>query len=439
MDELLGQQPPAMITPPPGPQSRTWLVRHASVTAPMGPTPPPGPPRSIVYATARGANVVDVDGNRYVDLAGGFGAQLLGHRHPHVARVLSIQSERLWQALGDVYPGDAKVALCERLAGLFPEPGARVILGQSGADALTAALKTCVLFTGRPGVLAFGSSYHGLSYAPLAASGLRPSYSEPFAAQLNPHVRFLEYPSSPVELEIVISRARAELAKGDLGAVLVEPILGRGGVVVPPAELMRELGRLSREFGALLVADEVWTGLGRAGRWLFSCAGGLVPDLICLGKGLGGGLPLSATVGRKEVMDAWRRDEEVVHTSTFAGAPLLCSTGIATLDVLAREQLPERAAEIGGRWLAALSDAAAQQRPEVELRGSGLMVGIEIVGRPGAASELMFALLRRGYITSTGGGRRETLVLTPPLTIDEDLLFGFVSVLGESLADLRES
>jgi 4-aminobutyrate aminotransferase / (S)-3-amino-2-methylpropionate transaminase / 5-aminovalerate transaminase len=405
----------------------------------MGPTPPPGPPRSIVYATARGANVVDVDGNRYVDLAGGFGAQLLGHRHPHVARVLSIQGERLWQALGDVYPGDAKVALCERLSALFPEPAARVILGQSGADALTAALKTCVLFTGRPGVLAFGSSYHGLSYAPLAASGLRPSYSQPFAAQLNPHVRFLEYPSSLAELEIVLSRARTELAKGDLGAVLVEPILGRGGVVVPPAEFMRELGRLSHEFAALLVADEVWTGLGRAGRWLFSCTGGLVPDLICLGKGLGGGLPLSATVGRKEVMDAWRHEEEVVHTSTFAGAPLLCSTGIATLDVLAREQLPERAAEIGGRWLAALSDAVAQHRAEVQLRGSGLMVGIELVGRPGAASELMFALLRRGYITSTGGGQRETLVLTPPLTIDEDLLFGFVSVLGESLADLRES
>ncbi|HVJ19368.1 MAG TPA: aminotransferase class III-fold pyridoxal phosphate-dependent enzyme, partial [Polyangiaceae bacterium] len=225
MDEPLGKLPPAIMTPPPGPQSRTWLVRHANVAAPMGPRPSSGPPRSIVYATAGGANVVDVDGNRYVDLAGGFGAQLLGHRHPHVARVLAIQSERLWQALGDVYPGDAKVALCERLCQLYPEPGARVILGQSGADALTAALKTCVLATDKPGVLAFGASYHGLSYAPLAASGLRSSYSEPFAAQLNPHVRFLEYPTSRVELDIVLTRARLELAKGDLGAIVVEPIL----------------------------------------------------------------------------------------------------------------------------------------------------------------------------------------------------------------------
>src|SRR5688572_30462816 len=116
-----GQEAPVIITPPPGPQSRTWNVRHARVAAPMGPVPAPGPPRSIVYATALGSNVVDVDGNRYVDLAAGFGAQLLGHLHPHVARVAQIQSERLWQALGDVYPADAKVALCERLSALFPE------------------------------------------------------------------------------------------------------------------------------------------------------------------------------------------------------------------------------------------------------------------------------------------------------------------------------
>src|SRR5262245_41183225 len=124
-----GEDPPVIVTPPPGPQSRTWLLRNARASAPMGPVPPPGRPRSVVYSTARGSNVIDVDGNRYVDLAAGFGAQLLGHLHPHVSRVLSIQSERLWQALGDVYPADARVALVERLAALHPEPGARVILG----------------------------------------------------------------------------------------------------------------------------------------------------------------------------------------------------------------------------------------------------------------------------------------------------------------------
>jgi 4-aminobutyrate aminotransferase / (S)-3-amino-2-methylpropionate transaminase / 5-aminovalerate transaminase len=434
MDEPSGQQTPLIVTPPPGPQSRTWQLRHANSAAPMGPPPPPGPSRSIVYSTARGSNVVDVDGNRYVDLAGGFGAQLLGHLHPHISRVLSIQSERLWQALGDVYPGDAKVALCERLAALFPELQAKVILGQSGADAVTAALKTAVLYTGKPGVLCFGASYHGLSYAPLATTGLRASYSEPFAEQLNPHVRFAPYPTTAVELEIVLARTRSELQRGDLGALLVEPILGRGGVLVPPAEFIRELGALAREQGALLIADEIWTGLGRAGRWLFSSAGGFVPDLVCLGKGLGGGLPMSATIGRHEVMSAWRREREVVHTSTFAGAPLLCSTAIATLDILSREQLPERSSELGGRWFAALSDIVAP-RLGVKLRGSGMMVGVELEGRAGGASALQLDLLRRGYITTTGGGQRETLVLTPPLNIDEELLFGFVPALAECLAE----
>src|SRR5689334_8787858 len=152
------------------------------------------PPGAIVYQTGLGANVVDVDGNRYVDLAAGFGALLTGHCHPAIQRVLEIQAARLTQALGDLYPSDAKIALLERLSRLYPEPRARVIVGQSGADAVTAALKTAVLATGKPGVVAFNGAYHGLSYAPLAACGLRESYRAPFAAQLGTHVTFADYP-----------------------------------------------------------------------------------------------------------------------------------------------------------------------------------------------------------------------------------------------------
>lgn len=433
---LLGEEPPAILTPPPGPESRSWQVRHQHVSAPMGPMLEPSAPRGIVYATAQGSNVVDVDGNRYVDLAAGFGAALLGHRHPSIARVLGIQSERLWHALGDVYPGDAKIGLCEKLAALYPERGAMVVLGQSGADAVTAALKTCVLATEKPGVLAFGGSYHGLSYAPLAASSLRSSYFEPFLPQLNPHVRFVDYPSDLNELDACLGQARSWLAEGSIGAILVEPILGRGGVIVPPAAFLRELSALGREHGALLVADEIWTGLGRSGRLFYSTQHGVVPDLICLGKGLGGGLPMSALVGRGDVMRAWQREREVVHTSTFAGSPLAAATSIATLDVLARADLPARAAELGSRFLRALSDAAARVSPSVTVRGAGLMVGIDLALGDGAAARLQRALLSRGYLTTTGGGRREVLVLTPPLTIDEQLLLGFVDVFAGALSEL---
>lgn len=393
---------------------------------------------SVVYASALGTNVVDADGNRFVDLAAGFGALILGHGAPTVVRAVHRQSERLLVALGDVFPSDAKAELVERLATLYPERGARVIVGQSGADAVTAALKTAALATGRPGVVAFRGAYHGLSYAPLAASSLRDSYREPFAAQLNPHVRFVDYPTDEISSDRALARAADAIRSIGAGAVLVEPILGRGGVIVPPARFLPALAAVAHDAGALLVADEIWTGLGRSGAMLRSVADGTVPDLVCLGKGLGGGVPVSACIGREAVMLAWQREHEVVHTSTFAGAPLACSAALATLDVLAEERLPERSADVGARWLVALEDALRRTDAVAETRGRGLMVGIDLGKRPGSASILQSKLLERGYITSTGGGAREVLVLTPPLNVEERLLFDFVPTLVDVLAALGD-
>ena len=402
----------------------------------MGPMLPPGPPSGIVYATGRGSNVTDVDGNRYVDLAGGFGALLLGHLHPSVQRVLGLQSERLLQALGDLYPADAKIALLERLTRLHPEPGAKGILAQSGSDAVSAALKTAKLASGKSGVVAFTAAYHGLGYGPLAACGLRESYRAPFAEELNPHVSFAPYPTNSDQASESLEKCRALLVQGAVGAVLVEPVLGRGGVLAPPTGFLRELARLTHESGALLVADEIWTGLGRAGEWLSSVADGATADIICLGKGLGGGLPLSAAIGKADVMQSWRREAEVVHTATFAGAPLACSTAIATLDVLGREKLPERAARLGARYLEQLRAALHGSTQVRDVRGRGLMLGLDLGERPGAASGLMRGLLQAGYITSTGGGQREVLVLTPALNIDEGVLFGSISVIVEQISKL---
>ena len=430
-----GQDEPKISSRPPGPASRSWLVRHAHRSAPMGPKPQhePGdlraPPAGIVYASAKGSNVIDVDSNRYVDLAAGFGAMLIGHSHPSVLRMLDFQSQRLLLALGDVFPADAKIALLERLAALHPDPNARVILGQSGADAVTAALKTALLFTGKPGVIAFGGAYHGLSHAPLAACGLRDSYRHPFREQLNPHVAFAEYPARAEDLARVLSQVDAALKAAPVGAILVEPILGRGGVIVPPPEFLPELGQLAERSGALVIADEIWTGLGRSGKLLFSLQPGFTPDLVCLGKGLGGGLPISAVVGRGDVLSAWRREAEVVHTSTFAGNALACATSLATLDVISRQHLAERAEHLGGELLGTLKERLARF-PKLSVRGSGLMIAIDLGDRPARATELASRLLEHGYITSTGGGRREVLVLTPPLTLGESLLPGFIDSLA---------
>jgi 4-aminobutyrate aminotransferase/(S)-3-amino-2-methylpropionate transaminase len=441
-----GHDLPALVTSVPGPESRAWLERFAAVAAPMGPPaawPPRGddgeplfaawqPSGTVVYREGIGANVIDVDGNRFVDLAAGFGSLLLGHRPARVGAALEAQSQRLWQSLGDVHPSDRKIQLLERLT--RRAGGGQGILGQSGADALSAALKTAVLHTGRSGVLAFAGAYHGLSYGPLAACGLRASYRAPFAGQLNPDVHFIDYPLSEGALAPALDAARRELERGDIGAVVYEPILGRGGVFVPPQGFATGLGALCREHGALFIADEVWTGLGRSGEWLFSVAQGAKPDLVCLGKGLGGGLPISACIGAAPIMAAWSRAREVVHTATFAGAPLAAAAALETLDVLEAEGLVERSRRAGDALARALRDVFPATWPAGwEVRGAGLMLGVDLGPASVTALELQRELLAHGYITSLGGTRRDSLVLTPALDIDEGQLDGFVRAFADCL------
>lgn len=397
----------------------------------MGPKPTPGPAQSIVFARGEGANVWDVDGNRFVDLAAGFGSLLLGHRPEPVLRAVGMQSDRLLQAMGDVYPSDARIGLLEQLAELFPVPGARVILGQSGADAVTAALKTAVLATGRSGVIALGSAYHGLSHAPLSLCGLRESYRSPFAAQLNSDVVWLPYPGIASPASDFDAALEAALQTGRYGALVFEPVLGRGGVDPMLPAAARRLREACSRHGALLIADEIWTGLGRAGSVLSCSDLAIEPDIVCLGKGLGGGLPISACMGRAELMAHWSQDEEVVHTSTFAGAPLACVTALAVLDVLRRTDLVERARDVGERFGTQLR--AKLEPLGVRVRGRSMMWGVDVPGEGGSAWRVLQALLRRGYLVSTGGGARQTVVLTPPINIDEALLTSFVGVFRDVL------
>jgi 4-aminobutyrate aminotransferase/(S)-3-amino-2-methylpropionate transaminase len=442
----MAQQPPGQLlpdvrVPPPGPISRDLAGRLAAVESPSvdarrrerqhasGADDAP-----IVYEQARGANVVDVDGNRYVDLAAGFGALLLGHVPPGAVRAIDEQSRRLWLALGDVHASEAKLALCERLAKIYPRAGARVILGSTGADAVTAALKSAVLATGRPGVIAFDGAYHGLSHGPLAVCGLRPSFREPFADQLNVHVAFAPYARDDSSLAVALDAVDRALARGDTGAVLVEPILGRGGCVVPPPTFLRALRVACDRAGALLICDEIWTGLGRSGAWLASVDGGVVPDVLCLGKGLGAGLPISACVGSEASMAAWgAHGGSTIHTATHFGAPLACAAALATLDVLEEQRLPDRAHRVGAGWMDVLRERTSRLGV-TEVRGRGLMVGIALDGGASRALGVTRRLLERGWIVLTGGTGGDVLTLTPPLDIDETLLIAFADALAETLA-----
>jgi 4-aminobutyrate aminotransferase/(S)-3-amino-2-methylpropionate transaminase len=436
-----GQERPSVAVAPPGPRSRALAGRLAAVECPAfeerrasraersGEDQAP-----IVYARGVGSNVFDVDGNRYVDLTAGFGALVLGYGPTAATRAAQRAQDELTLALGDVYASEAKVHAVEAIASLLPEPGARVLLGLSGADAVTAALKTAVLATGKPRIVAFEGAYHGLSHGPLAACGFAPSFREPFAAQLGTAVAFAPYAGaagSTCALDASLSAVRAELARGDVAAVLVEPMLGRGGCVVPPDGFLPALRVLCDEAGALLVADEVWTGAGRSGALSASVAAGVVPDVLCLGKGLGGGVPVSACVGRAHVMAAWgAHGGSIVHTGTHFGSPAACAAVVATLEELRLRNLPARAVAVGDAFRAEL---AAQLGP-ARVRGRGLMVGVVL---DDAAHALAVArrMLARGYVVLTGGPQGDVLTLSPPLTIAPELL----SAAAETLADVASS
>ena len=427
---MLGQLPPSIRTPLPGPASSRWVetlarrecpsltARRARREERSGAKHDP-----IVWAEARGANVRDADENVFVDLTAGFSVAVAGHAHPAITEAAQQQLAILPHALGDVHPSLPKLELLDRLAALAPFDDARVVLGLNGSDAIAAALKTAVLATGRPGVLAFEGGYHGLMYGPLALCGYAGGFREPFAAQLNPHVRFAPYPAGARELEDAIDET--------IGAVVVEPALGRGGVLFPPRGFLAAIAERCRATGALLVVDEIFTGLGRTGaRWANDEA---TPDLLCVGKALGGGMPISACIGRAEAMRAWGDPGgEAIHTATFAGNPVACAAALATLDVIEREGLIERARDAGAAWLAGL-ERLRRHRSVVDVRGRGLMIGIELDGGARTLS-LVRALLERGWITLPAGRSAEVLSLTPPLTIEPALLERFTRELDELLA-----
>ena len=432
-------RPPELAGPVPGARSaalarRLAAAESANVTYLAADFP-------VFWESASGANVWDADGNRYVDLTSAFGVAAVGHRHPTIVAAVRRQAESLVHGMGDVHPSPVKVELIERLAALGP-PAARVTLATSGSEAVEIALKTAALYTGRPGWLAFTGAYHGLTYGALSVTD-RALFREPFERQLNPYVRRAPYPttdpSSAAESLLAVERILAE-NESSIGAVIVEPALGRGGDVLPPAGFLSGLAGLCRRRGVLLIADEIYTGFGRTGWRMASDAEDVVPDLMCVGKAMSGGMPIAACIGTAEAMAAWPASEgEAIHTSTFQGHPVSCAAALASISVIEELGLANRAGREGERWMAALRSMAASRRIVKEVRGRGLMVGLELHDPDGQvpAGRLTAAVLveglKQGWILLGAGMRGEVVSLSPPLTIERQLLDAAVGALDEIL------
>ncbi len=449
-EQVMGQRLPEVRVPPPGPASRSLAERLRAVES--RDVTHLSPEWPVFWEEARGANVVDADGNTYLDLTGAFAVALLGHGHAGVAAAVAAQARRLVHGMGDVHPPSVKLAFLERLAALALWPGAKVVLSSTGSEAVEAALKTALLATGRPGILAFEGAYHGLTLGALAATD-REHFRAPFARRLYGGVAFAPFPD-PLRHgadagRIVLDRVQAILGSGApngdaIGAVIVEPVQGRGGLRVPPDGFMAELSALARRAGAVVIADEVFTGMGRCGALYASVRVGLEPDLVCLGKALGGGLPLSACVGRAEVMDAWPESTgEAVHTSTFLGHPLSCAAGLAVLDALEREDVAARSRSLGEHLVTELRAALRGTDGVAEVRGLGLMIGIELARGAalepvaGAGARAARAALAQGVLVLPAGQHAHVLELTPSVGLSEEqAAFGVAAVVrsvGEAL------
>jgi 4-aminobutyrate aminotransferase-like enzyme len=416
---------------------RTYESRNITFLEPDGSWP-------IVWERARGVHVWDADGKRYLDLTAAFGVAAAGHANPRVVRAGQRQMARLLHAMGDVHPHALKARLARELSRLTferwsaggPDCPRSVVCGKtifcnSGFEAVEAALKTAMLATGRPGIIAFTGAYHGLGYGALNATH-RKHFRSPFRAQLGEFAHFVPFPAVQAQLAQVESELRRQFQRRKIGAVLVEPIQVRGGINIPPPDFLPLLRRLCDQYQALLILDEIYTGFGRTGKW-FACEHTrTVPDLICLGKGLTGGFPLSACVGRAGLMDAaWPVSSgEAIHTSTFLGHPVGCAMALAQIKEIGQRDLLERSAELGGFLAASLealanssSRALGKSAPlEFSVRGAGLLAGLELrqldqSPATEACLNLIKAMLRSGYILLPEGEHSNVISFTPPLTV----------------------
>jgi 4-aminobutyrate aminotransferase-like enzyme len=422
---------------------REYESHHVLFAEPDGSWP-------IVWDRAKGETVWDAEGKKYLDLTAAFGVAAAGHANANVVKAGQKQMARLLHAMGDVHPHERKAELARELSKLtferwtlshakhHPSAG-KTIFCNSGFEAVEAALKTAMLATRKRGVIAFTGGYHGLGYGALNVTH-REFFRWPFHKQLREFADFVPFPTSPADLEPIETIIRRFSQRKQIGAILVEPVQARGGIYVPPPEFLPLLREICDKSGALLIVDEIYTGFGRTGQWFASEHSGVVPDLICLGKALTGGFPLSACVGQADLMDsAWPASKgEALHTSTFLGHPVGCAMALAQIKEIERLKLCERSAEFGEFLLGELKTI---QSPALKcsVRGQGLMAGLELRLPNGApatieAFRLVKQMLHRGYILLPEGEHGNIISFTPPLTISKSQLSKTVKKLKELLA-----
>jgi 4-aminobutyrate aminotransferase/(S)-3-amino-2-methylpropionate transaminase len=424
-----------LATAVPGPKSQALMARRAAaLPAGVGATLP------VFAVRASGGVVEDVDGNRFIDLAAGIAVTTVGSAAPQVVAAVSEQVAQFTHTCFQVTPYESYVAVCERLNALAPgDHEKRSFLVNSGAEAVENTVKVARYVTGRDAIVAFDHGFHGRTLLGMTLTGKVMPYKQgfgPFAPEV--YRAPYSYPFRGTgDLASTLSFLDKTVGASQIAAVVVEPIAGEGGFIVPEPGWLAGLAAWCQDNGSLLIADEVQTGIGRTGAW-FACEHeGVVPDIIATAKGLGGGLPIGGITARAELIDR-------VHAGglggTFGGNPLSCAAALAAIETIENDGLLNRARAIGGLMLARLQGMQSSHPAIGDVRGRGAMIAIELVGADGITPDpaltmaVAAACHQDGVLVLTAGSYGNVLRFLPPLSISDELLDDALSVLEKALA-----
>ncbi len=417
-----------------------------------------GVPRvtTVTVASASGATLTDQEGNELVDFAAGIGVMNAGHCQEPVIRAIHEQAARLLHTCFHITTYEPYVALCERLVELLPHGDrTKAVLFNSGAEAVENAIKIARQATGRTGVMCFTDAFHGRTLLAMSLTskvgykaGCGPFAPEIYRLPFPYHYRYGDGLDMDAFVERELNRLRDALhsvvAPKDLAAILIEPVAGEGGFVPAPAAYLQGLREICDEHGILLIFDEVQSGFGRAGAWGAYQRLGVVPDLSTWAKAMGGGLPISAVIGRAEVMDAVRPG---TIGGTYGGNPVACAAALATIRLMEEQALPERGQRIGAVIRERLSQLAEQTTVVGDVRGLGAMIAMELVEagdatRPASAlaGQIVQGCVKRGLLVITAGTYGNVIRILAPLAISDAELERGLSILeDEVLAQTRAS
>ncbi|HEX6290777.1 MAG TPA: acetyl ornithine aminotransferase family protein [Herpetosiphonaceae bacterium] len=427
----------------PGPVSQTIVRRDTQVLAPVS-----GRVYPFVMERGLGCEVWDADGNRYLDFNAGIAVVATGHSHPRVVKAIQDQAAKFIHMAATDFYNEPQVRLGEKMTSLMPKSDEwRIFFANSGTESVEAAIKLARYATGRQGIIAFFGAFHGRSYGSLSLTASKPRQRAGYFPLL-PGVEHAYYPnpyrpplgSDPSRVVdtcldyIEHTLFETVLPPGEVAAIVIEPIQGEGGYIVPPQDWFPRLRTLCDRHGILLVADEVQSGVGRTGKmWGFEHFG-VMPDIVTSAKGLGSGMPIGACIARKDLTDNWLPG---AHGNTYGGNALACTAAYETL-CLVEEELMENAREVGGYMQACLEQIAARSNNIGQIRGKGLMIGCEFVKDKATrepdhdgAEQVMVDAFRRGLLLLTCG--KSTIRFCPPLVLTREQVDEGLAIFEETI------